>query len=98
MTDANKEKLKKRLSEYPGATEESIEKLSEALEERAEFKANIMKERGFSNKMAEKYLDIQGYPRPPGWNSVLLYPGSMSPRPGTYLVVGVIIIGFFFFG
>lgn len=48
---------------------------------RGDQKAALLK-RGFSNALAESWLDRAGYSRPPGWHSVFFYPGSMRPRNG----------------
>ena len=57
--------------------------------ERLEFKQRLMAERGFSNFMAEKFLDQQGWERPAGWHSVFFFPGSMKMRGSFVAILGV---------
>jgi len=51
--------------------------------------------RGFSNQLAERSLDKQGWPRPSGWHTVFFYPDSNRLRTryvAVLLVVSVVII------
>lgn len=80
MNKTDKQKLRKRLLSYPNVTEEIVNIEIEAHEERQELKADLVNDRGFSNALAEVYLDRTGYPRPPGWHSVFFYPESNRPR------------------
>lgn len=95
MANFDREKLRQRFSQYPGATPDSIDEVLEAYEARVEEKAVLIKQ-GFSNAGAEHYLDRKGYPRPPGWHSVFFYPGSMRPRNRylafAFLAVIIIIV------
>jgi hypothetical protein len=75
-----KAELRKRLLQYPGATEESVSRDLDALEERAAQKRSLIEDRRMSNALAEAYLDRKGFPRPPGWHSVFFYPDSNRPR------------------
>jgi hypothetical protein len=52
----------------------------DAYEDREQLKQALLQERGYSNALAEVFLDRKGYPRPPGWHSVFFYPGSGRPR------------------
>jgi hypothetical protein len=47
--------------------------------------------RGFSNRMAEKALDRQGWNRPFGWRTVFIYPDSNRVRT-RYLFLAVAVI------
>ena len=80
LTDSERDRLRQRLMQYRGATEESVADELEMHEERAEVKKHLMAERGMSNTLAEVFLERQGYPRPPGWHSVFFYPSSNRPR------------------
>ena len=72
---------------------QAIEYLS-VMEERFDKKQDLL-ERGFSNALAEKFLDRQGWPRPFGWSSVFCYPGSNRLRNRYLVVIAVagLIIG-----
>jgi hypothetical protein len=76
---AARDALRKRLLQYPGATEESVETDIYRYEERKDEKRSLI-EGGYSNAAAEVYLDRKGFPRPPSWHSVFFYPGSARPR------------------
>ena len=80
MDDTSRGELRKRLLQYPGATEESVERDLLLHEQREDEKRALVGERRFSNALAEVYLDKKGYPRPPGWHSVFFYPDSNRPR------------------
>jgi hypothetical protein len=86
--------LRTRLLEYPGTTEENVNLLLDAYEERADLKLHLTTERGMSNMMAERFLDMQGLPRPPGWHSAFFYPGGLMPRVG-YIILAVFAVGGF---
>ncbi|NTV28779.1 MAG: hypothetical protein HGA80_01725 [Candidatus Omnitrophica bacterium] len=93
-----RKKLRKALFEYPGATEESVERLLIAYEQREEEKRVLIKEHHYGNSLAEYYLDKKGYPRPPGWHSVFFYPGSNRPRNHiVFWGVALGIVAWFFF-
>ncbi len=88
--------IRKRLLEYPGETPEHVEQLLLLYEEREDLKRDLVATRGFSNRLAETFLDKKGYPRPPGWHSVFFCPGGSLPRNGVlaiailvFLVIGV---------
>jgi hypothetical protein len=80
MNEADEQKLRKRLLSYPNATEEIVNIEIEAHKERQKLKEDLINNRGFSNALAEVYLDRTGYPRPPGWHSVFFYPESNRLR------------------
>lgn len=90
-----REKLRKRLSEYLGNTAEIVEQQVHAYEHREEEKQNLIR-RGLRNALAEYYLDRRGYPRPPGWHSVFFYPGSNRPR-NKFIFWFVVIAGVIWF-
>ena len=92
MDEITRNKLRKRLLQYPGATEESVVVDLFAYEYREEEKRALIEDRHFSNALAEAYLDRKGYPRPPGWHTVFFYPGSNRPR--NTVVFCVVFIGF----
>ena len=73
------DELRRRLLQYPNATEESVE-LELAAYKKRDIQKAALRERGMSNAMAEAWLDRSGFPRPPGWHSVFFYPGSVRPR------------------
>lgn len=79
MDDTSREKFRRKLHQYPGASEEQVEEELERYEVREVQKRELL-DRRFSNAKAEAWLDRSGYPRPPGWHSVFFYPGSMRPR------------------
>ena len=96
MNEIEREKLKRRLLQYPGATGESVELELEGYEQREQEKQALL-ERGMSNALAEAHLERQGYPRPPGWHSVFFYPDSNRPRNTIvfWFVVIVAVLWFF---
>jgi hypothetical protein len=61
-------------------------------QQRKEEKKVLTEERGFSNIMAESYLDKIGYPRPPSWHSVFFYPDSNRPR-NTIVILLALVLG-----
>ncbi|MCH8201935.1 MAG: hypothetical protein IH996_02390 [Proteobacteria bacterium] len=93
MDELTRARIKQKLLQYPGATEASVEVQLDAYEERETFKILLISERGFSNAQAERFLDRQGYPRPPGWHSVFFYPSSATPRPDIVILLGAIVVG-----
>lgn len=68
-------------------------------ENNREDQKRLLLARGFSNALAESWLDRSGYPRPPGWYSVFFYPGSMRLRNTAifWAVVLTVAVWFFFF-
>ena len=80
MTDAEYEKLRAQLLTYPGIDQSNVDQHIGELEHRAEVKAHLVNDRGFPNALAERWLDVRGHPRPPGWHAVFCYPGSNRPR------------------
>ena len=90
LTDSERDRLRQRLMQYRGATEESVAGELEMHEERAEVQKHLMAERGMSNTLAEVVLERQGYPRPPGWHSVFFYPGSNRPRNNVLFFFAII--------
>ena len=96
MNEAEKDKLRALLLQYPGATDESVELEIAGYEDREVAKQALF-ERGFTNALAEAHLERQGYPRPPGWHSVFFYPGSNRPRNTVIFWLVVIIGGLWYF-
>jgi len=92
MDDKTRAELRRRLLQYPGATQESVARDLDVYEERELQKHALVNERGYSNAVAEAYLDKEGFPRPPGWHSVFFYPGSGRPR--NLVVFWFLAIGF----
>jgi hypothetical protein len=88
------ERLQMILAGDPRMSAQRAEKYLETLRERfgrkQEFRA-----RGFSNQLAEKALDKEGWPRPFGWRTVFFYPDSTTPRT-RYLVVFIAVVAFVF--
>ena len=95
MDDNEQQHLRNRLREYPGATPESVEVQLSRLEEREEEKRALV-ERGYSNALAEAFLDRKGWPRPPGWHSVFFYPGSSRPRNMVFFWLAVLAVAAWF--
>lgn len=73
--------------DLPSFSEDEL--LRDAVEGREGQKAELIR-RGFSNALAEAWLDRSRYPRPPGWHSVFFYPGSMRPRNTTVFWLAVL--------
>lgn len=98
MDEAEKDELKRRLLKYPDVTDENVGLQIEGYEERQGEKKYLVEERGFSNAMAESYLDRKGYSRPPGWHSVFFYPNSSCPRNTVvlWLPVSIGVLWFIF--
>jgi len=80
MNETEKEGPREPLPQHPDHTNETTDENINAYQQRSEEKKVLIEERGFSNIMAESFLDKIGYPRPPGWHSVFFYPGSNRPR------------------
>ena len=80
MDDITRTKLRETLLTYPNITNDNVEDHLFAYEEREKVKQSLIIERGMTNSQAESFLDKQGYPRPPGWGSVINYPGSSQIR------------------
>ena len=97
MEESARSKMKQKLLQYPDAAEAEVEDRLDKYEEREIFKNTLIEERGFSNSQAEKFLDRQGFPRPPGWHSVLFYPGGTSLRPGVVILLVAIVAGIWMF-
>ncbi len=93
LSEADELALRKRLAEYPGATDESIDDAIYAYEERLELKQHLRMDLRLSNARAEFTLDRKGYPRPPGWHSVFFYPDSNRPR-NKYLLCLIVLLYF----
>ena len=89
MSETGKEEPGKPLLQHPGVTDENTDEKISVYQPRNEEKKILTEERGFSNIMAESYLDRIGYPRPPGWHSVLFYPDSNRPR--TTFVIWLVV-------
>ena len=85
MNEQEKQKLRIKLQSYPGSNPEIVESQLDNLIEREEQKQQLIS-KCFSNALAERHLDIQGWLRPPGWHSVFFYPGSMRIR-NKYLLI-----------
>ena len=92
MNKEQKAKIRTILMQYPDTTEESIEQELIVFEQREELKKNLMTDRGFSNTLAERFLDKQGWSRPPGWHSIFFYPGSNTPRSNVIIFPAAIFI------
>jgi hypothetical protein len=90
MDESEKDALRRRLLTYPGIDAGNVEEHIWRYEERASQKVELL-HRGFSNRLAEKWLDGSGYPRPPGWHSVFFYPGSAIPRI-RYVVFSIALV------
>ena len=80
MNETEKEGLKDNLPQHPDLTNENTDEKINVYQQRSEEKKVLIEERGFSNVMAESFLDKIGYPRPPGWHSIFFYPDSNRPR------------------
>lgn len=80
MHETEKEGPREHLPQAPDLTDEATDEKIKVYQQRSEEKKVLIEERGFSNIMAESFLDKLGYPRPPGWHSVFFYPDSNRPR------------------
>ena len=72
MNEADEQKLRKRLLSYPNATEEIVNIEIEAHKERQKLKEDLINNRGFSNALAEVYLDRTGYPKDKGTQTLII--------------------------
>ena len=95
MNKQEEEKLRIRLKSYPGNTPEIIDQLIDYYEDRAVQKQQLLS-MGHSNASAERFLDQQGWRRPPGWHSVFFHPDSMRIRTRYLLIVFIIIVLFIY--
>ena len=91
MDEQEKQKMRIILQSYPGSNPEIVESQLNNLIEREEQKKQLIIDRGFSNALAEVYLDKQGWMRPPGWHTVFFYPDSMRIR-NKYLILLIVSI------
>jgi hypothetical protein len=98
MNETEKEGPKDNLLQQPDVTYETTDEKINVYQQRSEEKKVLTEERGFSNIMAESFLDKLGYPRPPGWRSVFFYPDSKRPRPAVviWLVVALGVAWFIY--
>ena len=87
MNETEKEEPREHLPQDPDVTNETTDEKINVYQQRSEEKKVLTEERGFSNLMAESFLDKLGYPRPPGWHSIFFYPDSNRPR--TTVVIGL---------
>ena len=97
VKEKKEKELREKLHEYPNTSDEIVEQQILQYEQREYRKKTLMIERGMSNLMAEKFLEIEGWPRPPGWHSVFFYPESNTPRGRIWFWIIVIICGAFYF-
>jgi hypothetical protein len=93
LSKDERERMRQRLRAFGQLSEEEIEERLRRLEERAQVKRHLIQERGFSNEVAEAYLDRARYLRPPGWHPVVFYPGSYRPRSVVLLCLILIALG-----
>jgi len=96
MNETEKEEPGKHLPQHPDLTNENTDDKISVYQRRNEEKRVLTEDRGFSNIMAESYLDKIGYPRPPGWHSVFFYPDSNRPRT-TIVVLLAMALGMAWF-
>jgi len=98
MNETEKDEPKDNLLQHPDVTGENSDEKINVYQQRSEEKRVMTEERGFSNIMAESFLDKLGYPRPPGWRSVFFYPDSNRPRPAVviWLVVALGVAWFIY--
>ena len=87
---SDEERIRLACADDPRLDQVTAEKYLNVLEQRFDQKSGLIN-RGISNSMAEKFLDRQGWPRPPGWNSVFCYPGSNRMRT-RYIVIVVVTV------
>lgn len=88
--DSTTATLRHRLLQYPNIDNTNVDEFLFLYEDRSQTKHGL-RDRGYSNAMAEAHLDRQGYPRPPGWHSVFFYPDSNRPRNTTLFWLAVMI-------
>ena len=91
MNETEKDEPKDNLLQHPDVTNENTDDKISVYQRRNEEKRVLIEERGFSNIMAESYLDKIGYPRPPGWHSVFFYPDSNRPRTTIVVLLAVVL-------
>ena len=89
MIESEKEGPREHLPQHPELTNENTDEKINVYQQRSEEKKVLTEDRGFSNIMAESYLDKIGYPRPPGWHSVFFYPDSNRPRTTIVVLLAV---------
>lgn len=89
MNETEKEEPGKPSLQHPDVTNENTDEKINVYQQRSEEKKVLTEDRGFSNIMAESYLDKIGYPRPPGWHSVFFYPDSNRPRTTIVVLLAV---------
>jgi hypothetical protein len=93
--EESRRRLRAKLLKYPGTTEANVDEQLHHYEMRDDQKSTLL-ERGFSNALAEAWLDRAGYPRPPGWHSVFFYPGSSRPRNAVLFWLVILAIAAWF--
>jgi len=93
--EEGRRRLRDKLLKYPGTTEANVDEQLHHYEVRDNQKSGLLK-RGFSNALAEAWLDRSGYPRPPGWHSVFFYPGSSRPRNAVLFCLAIFAIAAWF--
>ena len=85
------EELRRILLQHPSINEAKVNGLLLLYESRVDKKLEL-RSLGFSNFMAERTLEIQGWPRPLGWSSVIFYPEGYLPRIGV-IFWGLVAVG-----
>ena len=91
MNETEKQGPREHLPQDPDLANETTDEKINVYQQRSEEKKVLIEERGFSNIMAESYLDKIGYPRPPGWHSVFFYPDSNRPRTTIVVLLAVVL-------
>jgi len=91
MNETKKKEAREPLLQPPDVTNENTEEKTGVYQRRNEEKRVLIEYRGFSNIMAESYLDRIGYPRPPGWHAVFFYPDSNRPRTTIVVLLAVVL-------
>jgi len=92
MNETEKDEPEDNLLQHPDVTNENTDDKINVYQQRSEEKKVLTEDRGFSNVVAESFLDKIGYPRPPGWHSVFFYPDSNRPRT-TFVIWLVVALG-----
>ena len=77
----------------PDMTEDDAQSYLSLMIHRREKKQELLN-RGFSNRLAEHWLDRAQMPRPWGWHSVFYYPDSNRPRT-RYVVIVAVVLAYF---
>lgn len=85
--DHNPVRIRNLLTRSGSMAPEEIHRALGFYEERYNTKRYLIEQRKFSNSWAERILDRQGWPRPPGWRCALRYPDSSTLRPGTLITI-----------